>query len=215
MDNASDGRLACFEENLRRARRQLDHASTDSERANAAGTVAVFEMFVDVTRGTLLPPACREALDRLVGYASDEWRSRNPEVDEFDKNVEANIEAQLLERLFHPDLDPRHPGLPSAGGGPRVIQGASAEDQSPSDDDLARSHEAARIQEDPAEALARWEYHLRMAQQRLTDAIAEHDHATEGGDRPRIRRHRARSALASGLTEGGERSFVGSARRRA
>lgn len=172
-------KLARREERLSRAQQRIDDdASTDQVREVWSSRLPVLQMTVDLARGKLLPSACREALDLLVGYASGEWRSRNPEVDEFDTNVEANIEAQVLARLFHPNLDPRHPGLPSVGHGPRVIQGRQpAEDQSPTDDDLARSHEAARVEEDPTEKLARWEHHLRMAQQRLADAIAEHDHA--------------------------------------
>ena len=101
MDEDPVERLARREERLRRAQQRIDD-DTSTDRARAVWTsrlpALIIRLTVDLARGQLLPPACREALDLLIAYAGDEWRRRPPRVDESNRHVEANIEAQVLAR---------------------------------------------------------------------------------------------------------------------
>ena len=102
-----DDELAREKERLREAQEQLTNASGD-QRAVREAVVRCLEGAIIDLRGELLPKECQEALNVLVGRASDAWLAEHPGSGDPARRrqfVEDNIRSQLVEVLFHPRLD--------------------------------------------------------------------------------------------------------------
>ncbi len=123
---AGQEQLSRQEQRLRGAQRRYDEADTDKEREMREAFVVISQRQVDRARGDVLPERCREALGVLVDYATEEWLNAQPPAEDSDRrqwyrrHCATNIDAQLLDALFHPGLGPEanpingHPGGPDA-----------------------------------------------------------------------------------------------------
>ncbi len=118
--------LSRQEQRLREAQRQYRKATTEEERRKLEVRVDISQSIVDSARGAVLPASCREALNVLVDFATEEWLKGQPPPEDpdhrrwYQQHGSSNIENQLLSVLFHPALGPEanpitgHPGGPDA-----------------------------------------------------------------------------------------------------
>jgi ATP-dependent Clp protease ATP-binding subunit ClpA len=104
--------LSRREQQLREAERRCRDAGTEEERQELEQLLPLWRGGVDEARGALLPEACREGLEMLVDFSTQEWLKGQPPPDDPDRHdcyrrhCMANIRIQLLTALFRPSLGP-------------------------------------------------------------------------------------------------------------
>jgi ATP-dependent Clp protease ATP-binding subunit ClpA len=104
--------LSRREQQLREAERRCRDAGTEEERQELKQRLPIYRRGVDGARGALLPEACREGLEMLVDFSTQEWLKGQPPPEDADRrdwyrrHCTANIRIQLLTALFHPSLGP-------------------------------------------------------------------------------------------------------------
>ena len=110
---------------------------SERQRALAVARMEVGKWVADKARGKLLSSECRDALDVLVEFATEEWLREQPPPEDAEMRrhyrhyCRINIEGQVLQTLFHPQLGPEGDHIAGHPGGPNSKQPAEDADRKP------------------------------------------------------------------------------------
>ncbi len=116
--------LARHQREMTHAQEAHQQATTEEMRKVAAARIDILHMAADIDRGEMLPQSCRDALQVLVSFATDEWLGDQPPPHGLEHrrwyrdHCSRNIEVQLLGTIFHPRLGPEAHPISGHPGGP-------------------------------------------------------------------------------------------------